>query len=281
VRLQIGNFPKRLDLEARLVIGGGLGYGSSGLGAQEMEEYLQAHTVDDLKHLFARNEIALAPVWPGPLYSHEGDLWEQILQVAERRCSIVAEVGGTQIGINTPTRWPKQPTEYEWDWLAGKYRGYAGMLEQYGLSLVIEYLGPHCARPRGGINYSFIDNLDAALQLVERIGCPNVGLIVDVMHWWSGGGTYEDLHKVKGLPLAVHFFDIPHGVTRETVNDWDRVLPGEGMIDLVRFLRILNEDGFEGDVMPELLRSEELAEADSWEGPKLIRDAYFAILDQV
>jgi hypothetical protein len=29
------------------------------------------------------------------------------------------------------------------------------------------------------------------------------------------------------------------------------------------------------------LRAEELAEADSWEGPKLVRDAYFAILDQV
>ena len=283
MRLQIGNFPKRLDLEARLVIGGGLGYRSSGLGVHEMEAYLQTHTVSDLKYLFTRNEITLANVWPGPLYHHEAELWERMLQAAERRCEIIAELGGTQIGINTPGQWPKKPTEYEWDWLAGKYREYADTLNRYDLSLVLEYLGPHCGRPRWAhvVNYSFIDNLDAALQLVERIDRPNVGLILDVMHWWSGGSTYEDLHKAKGLPLALHFFDIPQGVTRETVNDWDRVLPGEGMIDLVRFLRTLKEDGFDGDVMPEILRSEELAEADSWEGPKRIRDAYFAVMDQV
>jgi sugar phosphate isomerase/epimerase len=281
MRLQIGNFPRRLDLEARLVIGGGLGFRSSGLGMQEMEEYLQTHTVSELKHLFEHNQIALANVWPGPLYWDEGDVWEQVFQVAERRCGIVAQLGGTQVGINTPSRWPKEPTEYEWNWLVEKYRRYADMLGQYKLNLVIEYLGPHCERPLRRVNYSFIDNLVAALQLVERIGRPNVGLIVDVMHWWSGGSTYEDLHKVSGLPLAVHFFDIMQDVTRETVNDWDRVLPGKGMIDLVRFLRILKGDGFDGDVMPELLRREDLAEADSWEGPKLIRDAYFAILDQV
>ena len=96
------------------------------------------------------------------------------------------------------------------------------------------------------------------------------------------GGTYEDLHKVKGLPLAVHFFDIRNGVTRETANDGtDRVLPGEGQIDLVKFLRNLKEDGFDGDVWPEIFGLKELREGDSWEVPKRVRDACRSVMDQV
>jgi len=285
MRLQIANFPRRLDLEERLAIGGALGFGSSSIGVLngEVDQYLETHSVEDLKRAFARNKIALANVWPGPLYEHDGDLWVRKLREVKPRLDVIAELGGRQAAINTPICWPKQPDDHDWDWLVGKYREYADLLTQYGLELVLEYLGPHLAAPIRGSTavYPFVDNLNRALELVGRIGRQNVGLIVDVMHWWAGGSTYEELHKVKGLPLALHLFDIRKGAVRETAHDRDdRVLPGEGVIDLVRFLRILKQDGFDGDVQPELIAPEELLEADSWEGPKKIRDLYFRIMEQ-
>lgn len=283
MRLQIGNFPRRLDLEARVVIGGGLGFGSTSIGATELDKWIQSGTVPQLKALLDRNGIALANVWAGPLYHHENELWSKMVEEARPRFEAVVQLGGKQIGINTPNRWPKAVTEFEWDWLVAKYRDYADILATYNLDLVLEYLGPHCGRPRhwSVVQYSFIDNINAALELVRRIDRTNVGLIVDVIHWWAGGGTFDDLAKVKNMPLALHFFDLPHGITLETVEDTDRVLPGEGFVDLPRFLRILKENGFDGDVMPEILRAEDLAEADSWEGPKKIRDAYFKVFAQV
>jgi len=285
MRLQIANFPRRLDLEARLAIGGALGFKSSSIGVLdgEMDRYLETHGVEDLKRAFARNNITLANVWPGPLYEHDGELWERKLREVRPRLEVIAELGGRQIGINTPMCWPKEPAEYEWNWLVNKYREYAEMLAQYGLELVLEYLGPHLAAPiRGSLAvYPFVDNLNRALALVQRIDRPNVGLILDVMHWWAGGSTHEELHKAKGLPLALHFFDIRKGAIRETAHDRDdRVMPGEGMVDLVEFLRILKQDGFDGDVLPELIGPEELLEADSWEGPKKIRDVYLRIMEQ-
>ena len=285
MRLQIGNFPRRLDLEARLAIGGALGFGSSSIGVLngEVDRYLATHSVGDLKDAFTRNKIALANVWAGPLYEHDGDLWVQKLREVKPRLELIAEVGGRQVAINTPMGWPKQPDSHDWGWLVSKYREYADLLTQFGLELVLEYIGPHLAAPIRGslVVYPFVDNLNRALELVQRIDRPNVGLILDVMHWWAGGSTHEDLHKVKGLPLALHFFDIRKGAVRETAHDSDdRVLPGEGMIDLVGFLRVLKQDGFDGDVLPELIGLEEFLEADSWEGPKKIRDVYLGILEK-
>lgn len=285
MRLQIANFPRRLDFEAELIIGGGLGFRSTSFGGARIDELVGKYGIRGLKRLLDRNEIGLSNVWAGPLYQHEGGLWERKIQEVIPRLEAIAELGGRQIAINTPNRWPKAVTTFEWNWLVEKYRSYADQLRSYGLNLVCEYVGPQVERPQdpSAVPYPWIDNLKTAVEFVERIGRPNVGLIVDVIHWWVPGGTIEDLHRVKGLPLSLHFFDLPNGVTRETIEDDQRVLPGEGFLDLVTWLRTLRDDGFDGDVMPEVLgpRGRELAELDSWEGPRLVRDAYFKVLDQL
>ncbi len=283
MRLQVGNFPRRLDFEGRVVIGGGLGFGSIGLGPDVLDAYLARHAADELKELLARNRMAVATAALGPSWNMEGELWDQALAQAEPRLELLAELGG-KVTFSAPNRWMKAVGEAEWDWLVNKFRAYADWVGAYGLEVVFEFLGPQVGRPDPRrIMYPWIMSLEAALELIERVERSNLGLILDVIHWWAGGGTYEDLHKVKGLPLTLHVFDLPGGVDPETMADSDRVLPGEGIIDLVRWLGILKRDGYEGDVMPEVLgpRAVELAEADSWEGPRMVRDIYRDLLNKV
>ncbi len=184
-----------------------------------------------------------------------------------------------------PNRWPKLVGEGEWHWMVGKFREYCDVLARYKMDLVFEFLGPQVGRPFPfQTMYPWIINLDAALELINRVDRPNLGLMLDVIHWWAGGdGDYESLHRVKGLPLTLHVFDLPHGIDRETMQDSDRLLPGEGFIDLVRWLGILRGDGFDGDVLPEVLgpQGKELAEADSWEGPRRVRDIYMELFRKV
>lgn len=283
MRLQVGNFPGRLDLTARVVIGGGLGFGSVGLGADVLDSYLARNAVDELKELLKRNGMAVATGHLGPAWNLEGALWERALEQAEPRLRVLAELGG-KATFSCPNRWPKAVAQAEWQWLVTKFREYADWVGRYGVELVFEFLGPQVRRPAPGqLMYPWVTGLDAALELIGRVNRPNLGLILDVIHWWAGGGTYDDLHKVKGLPMTLHVFDLPAGVDPQTMADTDRVMPGEGFIDLVRWLRILKSDGYDGDVMPEVLgpRAAELAEADSWEGPRLVSEVYGKLLRQV
>lgn len=283
MRLQVGNFPSRLDWAARVVIGGGLGFGSIGLSADVLDSYLARNALEELKELLKRNRMAVATAQLGPAWNLEGALWERSLKQAEPRLRVLAELGG-KATFGCPNRWPKTVTQAEWQWLVDKFRQYADWLGRYGVELVFEFLGPQVRRPAPGqIMYPWIMGLDAALELIGRVNRSNVGLILDVIHWWAGGATYDDLHKVKGLPMTLHVFDLPQGVDPQTMADTDRVLPGEGFIDLARWLRILKDDGYDGDLMPEVLgpRAAELAEADSWEGPRLVSETYGKLLQQV
>ncbi len=283
MRLQIGNFPQRLDFEGRVVIGGGLGFGSIGLGPDVFDSYLARNAADELKELLQRNRVAVATGAMGLSWSLEGSLWDEALASAEPRLKLLAELGG-KATFMCPNRWPKAVTESEWEWLVAKFRAYCDWAGRYDVPVVFEFLGPQVRRPAPRqIMYPWVMGLNAALELIERVNRPNLGLILDVIHWWAGGGTFEDLHKVKGLPLTLHVFDLPEGVDPETMADSDRVLPGEGFIDLVRWLRILKDDGYDGDVLPEVLgaRAVELAEADSWEGPRMVRNVYMDLFKKV
>jgi sugar phosphate isomerase/epimerase len=284
MRLQVGNFPSRLDFDGRVAIGGALGYGSIGLGGDQIDSYMARNAMDELKGYLARHNMAVANVALGPSYNMEGDQWKQALAVAEKRAAAVAGMV-SRAGFMAPNRWPKMVGAGEWEWLVGKFREYADMLARYDIDLVFEFLGPQVGRPRPRqIMYPWVIGLDPALELIGRVDRPNVGLILDVIHWWAGtDGDYETLHKVKGLPLTLHVFDLPEGLSRDTMEDSDRALPGEGCIDLVKWLKIVKADGYDGDVLPEVLgpKGTELAEADSWEGPRRIRDIYFDLFKDV
>ncbi|MGI6367960.1 MAG: sugar phosphate isomerase/epimerase family protein [Anaerolineae bacterium] len=284
MRLTVGNFPSRLSFEDRVAIGGALGFGSIPMGADLVDAYMGRNAICELKDLMKKHNMAVSTINPGVSYALEGEAWEQALQKAEER---IAALGClvTKAGFSAPNRWPKTVGEGEWDWLVAKFRAYADMLARHNVDLVFEFLGPQVGRPRPRqIMYPWVIGLDPALELIRRVDRPNVGLILDVIHWWAGtDGDYETLHKVKGLPLMLHVFDLPHGIQRDTMEDGDRCLPGEGFIDLVKWLTIVSRDGFDGDVLPEVLgsRGAELAEADSWEGPKAISKLYAELFAQV
>jgi hypothetical protein len=90
MRLQVGNFPSRLDFEGRVAIGGALGYGSIGLGGDQIDAYMARNAMDELKGYLARHNMAVANVSLGPSYNMEGDQWKQALALAEKRAAAVA-----------------------------------------------------------------------------------------------------------------------------------------------------------------------------------------------
>lgn len=131
-----------------------------------------------------------------------------------------------------------------------RFRPIASILAEHGCRLGLEFLGPKTIRD--SLKYPFIYRMADMLELAAGIG-PNVGLLLDSWHWYTSGGTVDELRTLKNENVVyVHVNDAPPGVPLDKHVDSKRSLPGAtGVVDLEGFLRSLYEIGYDGPIVPE------------------------------
>lgn len=107
--------------------------------------------------------------------------------------------------------------------------------------LGLEFLGPLQFRTR--FPHEFIWRMPEMLQFAKECG-PNVGLLLDAWHWHHAGATVNDIIAAgRDRIVHVHFDDAPR-LPPEQIKDNERLMPGEGVIDLVGFLHALKKIGY-------------------------------------
>jgi sugar phosphate isomerase/epimerase len=112
----------------------------------------------------------------------------------------------------------------------------ARILAGSGVRLGLEFLGP--LELRKAHKYEFIWRMNDMLAFARECG-PNVGLLLDSWHWHHAGATPEDIVAAgRDRIVHVHFNDSPN-LPPEQIHDNQRLLPGEGVINLTGFLRAL------------------------------------------
>jgi len=123
-----------------------------------------------------------------------------------------------------------------------RFRACADVLARSHVRLGLEFIGPlHLRRAEP---YEFIWRMPEMLAFARECGS-NVGLLLDVWHWHHAGATTEDIIKAgKDGIVHVHFSDAPN-LPPEQIRDNQRLMPGEGVINLVGFLRALKEIGYQ------------------------------------
>jgi sugar phosphate isomerase/epimerase len=128
-------------------------------------------------------------------------------------------------------------TEDALDGAAKALRANADRLAERGLLVALE-----------SFPWSAITNAGIAIDLLRRADAPNAGLLIDVWHFYNGGG--QPGHLVD-LPTA--------GITAVQLNDGplvhddfqqharaERQLPGEGELDVVGLIEAVVRAGFTG-----------------------------------
>ncbi len=123
-----------------------------------------------------------------------------------------------------------------------------------------------------------IPNLAAAWPLVRDADRANAGLVLDAWHWFrSGPALLRDIPGEKVIHLQIS--DAPAepepDVVAETIGK--RLLPGEGAIDLLGLLRILDEIGRQGPTAVEVF-SDWLRSHPPVEGARLAAEAARTVL---
>jgi sugar phosphate isomerase/epimerase len=123
-----------------------------------------------------------------------------------------------------------------------RFRACADVLARSHVRLGLEFIGPlHLRRQEP---YEFIWRMPEMLAFARECGS-NVGLLLDVWHWHHAGATTEDIIKAgKDAIVHVHFNDAPK-LPPDQIRDNERLMPGEGVINLNAFLMALHEIGYQ------------------------------------
>lgn len=89
---------------------------------------------------------------------------------------------------------------------------------------------------------SLVTTLPDTVALVEEIGAPNVKIIYDTWHFWDVPDVLDHLRTYVDRLVCLQVND-----WREPTRGWaDRLLPGDGIIDLPSIFGVLESAGYKG-----------------------------------
>jgi sugar phosphate isomerase/epimerase len=168
-----------------------------------------------------------------------------------------------------------------WAFVQRRLSAVAAVLARHDVRLGLEFLGPLVFRTRrdaaGPEPVPFVWTLRETLALSEASG-PNVGVTLDAWHWHHSGGTVDDVRAASAARVVhVHVSDA-RAMPPEAVRDDMRLLPGEGVIDLVGFFRALRAIGYRGGVAPETIGPRIPADMPPEESARLALEATVAVM---
>ena len=130
-----------------------------------------------------------------------------------------------------------------------RFRACADILARSHVRLGFEFISPLHLRQLAP--YEFIWRMPDMLAFAKECG-PNCGVLLDSWHWYHAGGTVEEILQAGKQGIVHVQLNDSANLPPEQVRDNERLLPGEGVIDLPAFLQALKKIGYEDGVSVEV-----------------------------
>jgi 2-keto-myo-inositol isomerase len=234
---------KPVPILDKIAIAAETGYAAIELWHDDIDAYLRRggtlgeirKAVDD-RGLTVPTTIFLKGWW-----DTTGDVYRRAMDENKRRMEQAAAVGtvhciaGPPLGMVDRALGPRQ---------------YRALLEaglQLGVKPSVEYLG----------FAEEINRIEDALEIAAGSGHADATVVLDPFHCFRGGGSIEAIRQLRPEQIAIsHFNDTPAFPPRELQHDPDRVLPGDGHLDLKRYVALLREIGYRGCLSLEVFNRE-------------------------
>ncbi len=231
-----------LDFEQYLELAGRTGFDGVDFSMKACLDMVEREGVQGVRDMFAAHGVSPAswgiPVdWKGP-----EDSYRQTLADFPRWTETGMAIGCPRACTWIPPAIEDAPGEF-YDMAVSRWREIGQIAAHHGLRLGLEWVGPETLRAEGN---EFIRTMNGLLEMEAKIGLDNVGLLVDSFHWYTAGHNADELAAVGSKKIVhVHINDAPDRPREEQI-DGERLLPGEGIIDLQAFLGALDRAGYDG-----------------------------------
>ena len=208
----------------------------------KLENYLQSHSLDDVRRLLSENEIT-APVasFQGGLLASQGEQRRLAWSLFEQRLELCRELAIATIVIACDVPGPLDQQTIER--VQVSLVQVAHQCGVRGLRAAIEFQ----------TSSAFGNNLQTLAAMIGEVASPHLGLCFDAFHYYCGPSKGEDLGYLTSQNLFhVQLCDLAD-VPRELAADGDRILPGDGDIPLAPIIQRLREIDYQGPVSIELM----------------------------
>ena len=202
-----------------------------------------------------------------------GGLWEPnpnhatALENLKKRCEQFASLGLSH--IYAPVATTQKFTADDYKVGADNMRAVGEVAKQFRMTAMAEFVR----------SSSFISTLPTALKMTHAAAHPNMRVLFDCYHFWSGLNKLEDLDLIRPGDIGhVHFQDVPD-MPRELLDNTTRFIPGDGVSPLTKILRTLADKGYAGPLSVELFLPK-FQQGDPFEVAQEIRRKSEAVMRQ-
>jgi 2-keto-myo-inositol isomerase len=159
------------------------------------------------------------------------------LEEARRRLDTAAQLVAKRFVASPPLG------DMDTTWVGRCYRELLELAAPYGVWPSFEYLG-------------FVEKfktIDTAWEVLQAANHPQATITHDAWHIFRGGGTADLLEDMPNERISIfHWDDAPGDIPREKQTDADRVMPGDGILDLRGLADQLRRKGWQGVLSLEL-----------------------------
>jgi 2-keto-myo-inositol isomerase len=206
-----------------------------------LDEFLKTDTLAAAGRVLS--DLGLTPVCAA---CGVGGLWEPnpgqaaSLEAFKKRCEMFATLGLPR--IYSPTGTTGKFTEEDYKAGPENIRQVAEIAKQFRLTVMAEFIRTS----------TYISTLPTLLKMTRTAAHPNMAILFDFYHFWSGLNKLEDLDVIRPGEIGhVHFQDVPD-IPRELLDSTTRFIPGDGIAPLNRMLRKLADKDYAGPLSVEL-----------------------------
>lgn len=234
-------FPFELDVKQQVKVAAEAGYQGIELWVKDIQAYLdQGGTLKELRNYLDDTGI---PVVNAIAFFKWADAdaatRAQGMSQAKQEMQMLVELGCRAVAA-PPFG---DVASVSLDDMAGQFVRLTEIARGIGIEPYLEFWG---RAPR-------LSRLSEALYIAAQSGLPDVKILLDPFHMYTGGSDVTGLRYLKGANIGImHANDYPTQPARDSIADSDRVFPGEGIAPSRVIAGLLDQAGYRGYLSLEL-----------------------------
>lgn len=233
---------KPVPLLEKIRVAGRAGYHGIELWAVDLYEHVgRGGEISEVERALADHGLAVPCLIAARSWGETAG-WEYRLALdeARRRFELAARIGAPLVVCTPPMERPGR------EGLAARYADLLQIGRETGVRAVLEYIS----------FFASLNRVSDAVAVLDECGDPEGCLVLDAFHDWN----HETTDNLRSVPLEriahYHIDDAPAAPPRGSQRDPDRIMVGDGVIDLHSELALLKEKGYDRWISLELFNAE-------------------------